>query len=154
MGMLFNTDATKDVLRQLNEYFSSRNIGGVRVRANDFQNWPLATGTSDYVINTMGIAPTIGYASSPGAWRRFLGHLDTNPNAKANNNELCATTIGDAIYAALSDYSFAEIEFFAVPDSNDTHHISVEVTDVRDGRGDRSKVISVYTMTYDQIRDP
>jgi hypothetical protein len=155
MGMLFNSAATLDILKQLNKYYGAGNINSIRGTAANYQLWPLLAGTYDFVTHLpTPLVPTAtgldGLPAAP-AWKKFLHFLDTHPNQKKRGGEFCATTVGNAIYEALNNINCLAIEFFAVPDASNTKHISVDTFDPVDIKKHTTKTITVYTVPYDKL---
>src|SRR5579883_866266 len=159
MGMLFNTGATKEILAQLNAKFASGTLPGLVGLEPTFANFPLPGGTEAFVINQLNIIPDpTRFPHGRLRWIKWLNHMDLHDNAK-RPHEKVAKTIGTGISNALlglneqgGNQQFGQIEFFAVPDGTHTK-ISADVTDVCDESGDWSKVITVYTNTYDKLND-
>ena len=149
MGMLFNSAGTTKVLQLLNDYFGLNKLPALN--ANDFNNWPLHGGTYTYAKGK-GLWFQSD-ATLDGKWKKWLDHLDKHPNRK-KGNEPTAQTIGDAIASAINN-NLSQIEFFAVPDdAAGSYHISAEAGTMVDPGGAVSQWITVYTLTYDKLRDP
>jgi hypothetical protein len=156
MGMLFNTPATIDIIKKLNSHFD-----GTTDRSGDIAELiKIATGGRGHardVAAALGLTPNDAYQvhgrSAPSAnWIAWLDLLDLHDNSKDSGNK-CSATVGNRITAALNINGKAVIEFFAVPDHNDTGYISVEATNVMDGGHLVSLCITVYTMTFDQLQN-
>ena len=149
MGMLFNTPATLDILQKLNTFYGASNFNSLRANAAHYSNWPPSGGTHAFA-STLGIVPSVGGLSQQN-WRTWLGLLELHDNQRRAAGEKCVRTVGDAIHAALIDNAFHHVEFFAVPEPNGLNHISVDVSNITDVNGSQTKIITVYTLTYDQL---
>jgi hypothetical protein len=157
MGMLFNTQSTLDIVSQLNANFDAGNLPARAGSPAMFDNWPLANGTYTAVAVPLRIL-TNAIEDPNNNWQKWLGHFDKSPNSKVSGQQVAAT-VGNAIGNALrgkkedgSNQNFHQIEFFAVPDSGTK--ISATALDLADSKGDWSKVITIYTNTFDQLTDP
>jgi hypothetical protein len=85
-----------------------------------------------------------------GNWQMWLGLFDKHINKK-HPQEKVAKTVGKAISAGLTDKSVAQIEFFAIPDS-DTKISADSYEFYDDARNQWSMIITIYTNTYDQLQ--
>jgi hypothetical protein len=151
MGMLFNGPGTQAIVTVLDQYFGLNKLP--QLNAADFQGWPLQTGggTWGYASNKHIIT---GNNTYDGKWMKWLKHLDLQNSNQKKNGEPTARTIGDAIADAITNYAtFKRIEFFVVPDDTGTSHISAESSDVTDENGEQCKCITVYTPTYNNVKD-
>jgi hypothetical protein len=151
MGLLFNTPATNDILQQLNVFYGAATFDSLRVKSY-YQGWPTGGRGGTYAfLAALGLTPKTGGPHSGQNWRTWLGLLDFHENAKKMPTEICARTVGNAIFDALDDRNFHQVEFFAVPDPAGLDHISVAVSDITAANGDKTKVITVYTLTFDKL---
>lgn len=166
MGMIFNTDETLHLAREANAAFRRAAIAMFR---NDSTNWsntfaslPRVShynpdgNTYDLVTNRL---PTVGgtqiwirpqNAVTVPRWQHWLTLFDSQINTKSSvGNEVVATTVGKAIAGVIPNSSIHGVEFFVTPDP--TAAISASYTDFTDGSGDVTRIITIYTNTYDML---
>jgi hypothetical protein len=172
MGMLFNTDGTLDVAKAANKTFR---IAALTEFRKDLNNWvntfnklgaiqqPYNPTGSTYDLVTKylpivgGVQLTIkpsatSGAGSPGNWQKWLGYFDTQVNSLATiDGEIVAKTVGKEIANVLSNTSHNAVEFFVVPEGKYTT-ISAESNDFADGGGQLTRIITIYTNTFDKLR--
>jgi hypothetical protein len=159
MGMKFNTPHTKEINDSANLAFNSAGLATLRGDprwATTFAALPAAStlnptgGTFD--LCTVHLPNKIRPTGSMTSWAQWLGFLDTQPNARSTiPNEVVATTVGKAISDALNNvqHNFTQVEIFIVPDNG--NQISASVVDFVDKHGEWSKVITIFTNTFDQL---
>lgn len=153
MGMLFNTPGTLSLLSTLNQKFSKGNISYLAGLATTFQNLPPGNGTYAGVAAPLGILPDVSIANAQANWQKWLGHFDKHDNSKDPGKKV-AKTVGKGISDALNNLGkFKQVEFFAVPDDSKDKKISATVLDFQDENGEWSKIITIYTNTFDQLDD-
>lgn len=162
MGMQFNTGATLDVGRATNEAFTNAII--VVFRA-DKTNWQQtfsqlpATGhhnpgggTYNLVMNYLPkqIAPSDH--AHWNNWKTWLGFFDSQYNSRSTRaNQTVANFVGQEISNVIGDNKYSAIEFFIVPDGTHTT-ISAEASDFTAQGGDLTRIITIYTNTFDALR--
>jgi hypothetical protein len=163
MGMQFNTGATLDVGRAVNEGFGS---GILQIFRADMARWqqtfsqlPAAGphnpggGTYNLVMNYLPkqIAPSDhGHWNN---WKTWLSFFDTQYNSRsARANQIVANFIGQEISNVIGNGKYSAIEFYIVPDGAHTT-ISAEASDFPPQGGDNLiRTITIYTNTFDALR--
>jgi hypothetical protein len=165
MGMYFNTPGTTDVNNAAN--FAFRNAAMTVFRtdaanwATTFSNLPSAGphnpmgGTYNLVTAYLPdpIQPSARNAPARPHWNRWLSFFDTQPNSLSTvAGEIVATTVGKAISAAITTAKYSQVEFFVVPQNTTNTKISAVASDFKDSAGNWSKIITIYTTTYDQLK--
>ncbi len=160
MGLLFNTKGTTHIRDEGNIAFNSANLAVLKRDvdwANAFAALPAANnpknpnGGSENLLNALPY-PVRPLALSQAAWTQWLHFLDTQPNARsAIPNEVVSTTIGKAISDALTNQqkNFVQVEIFVVPDNG--NQISAASVEFQDKHHEWSKIITIYTNTFDQL---
>ncbi|MGO8831808.1 MAG: hypothetical protein ACLQE9_03205 [Roseiarcus sp.] len=170
MGMLFNTDATIEILAKLNETFSNAGLARLKVAdAANAQYWSnlfqtIGTTVSGNVINTydsvavpLGIDLEVG-SSKKGLktanWQAFLKHVDNHFNNAAGTGDHVSTRIGKKIATAITQTTnpYAQVEFFAVPSPKSAApYVSVSFVDYSDPNSGLSLIVLVNTCTVDEL---
>jgi hypothetical protein len=161
MGMLFNTDATLEILRLANFVFNRDGFRRLNKDQNAFAAGGAAAGT-DWVtlFQSMGTGPST-YATVCGplgldfdiglggkslrskTWQKWLSYIDTHNSGTTTTK--CSNVIGVALGAAINSNVVAA-EFFAVPDTSmlvSTRTVAIN--------GEYSLIIVVHTVTVDTI---
>lgn len=163
MGMLFNTDATLEMLRRVNATFNDHGLAGIK-GANAAAHWDtlfasLGTGgapssTHDFVTTNFGL--DIDYGSAGATfharnWKKFLDYIDSHVNTGVSTNNT-VTDIGTAIANAING-AHTRIEFFAVPTEPPNTGSKVRATshDHTDAAGDLTLIITINTCSVDRL---
>jgi hypothetical protein len=133
--MLFNTDATIDILKVVNTAFNRDNLR--RLRHDTAFPWTTAfsqlpnpagfggaVGTYNTVAKALGIDLDGGAGLRSRNWQAWLDQIDNKTQSVAGIQTTVSTVIGQAISDAINNngQSYRQIEFFAVPAQTDPAH--------------------------------
>jgi hypothetical protein len=150
MGMIWNSQATLDMIKQVNTEFSGDpTLSTVHDRANwspPISYWQQAIVRDDFNSTTKkgltDIAQENGVQSPTenGNWMTWLSNLGDYTNGNSQHEKLRA-----AIYKGLNGNKYSEIVFSVLP-LPDKSHVKVTTNEVNG-----SLVITVHTPTYNQI---
>jgi hypothetical protein len=174
MGMLFNTEATVEIIAKVNAAFNKQGVRRLRIDQNlagggggggtdwmsIFNALPNAggkNGTYASVVKDFPIDFDEGKSLRSKNWRAWLNKMDgstmTNPDTGAGQINV-ALYIGQKISAVINDTSYDQIEFFAVPTAppaSAARNISASARDVT-ANAEKSMVIQINTSTVDNLR--
>jgi hypothetical protein len=165
MGMLFNTDATMDILKVINGVFNKNGLKRIRENSTSWQNafnsLPNGTtGTYATINGNPSMSLNIDLDGGKGLrsanwqiWLKILDKTTMTPNPDTGSGSINVSNyIGVHIKAAIADTSFTQIEFFAVPGkspSSSSSNITAVAAPYSDGSSDKSLIVTVNTATLD-----
>lgn len=162
MGMLFNTEATIEIIKKLNSAFDRDGLRRLRNDVNPpaggwatwFQN--LSTNKSHSTAVLLGIVLDSGSGLRHANWKAWLGLIDKQDQTVTGTKKKVADWVGKAISDALTNNgnTFVAVEFFAVPTSSVATPLAVFWTPFTDHNNETTMIITMSTMTVDQLMVP
>jgi hypothetical protein len=156
MGLLFNTPDTQQIIQKLNKRYDDKNNGlsanrGDYVVYLDFNGYPKLW---DVAVK-LQLYPGNNPNSMPARrWKYFLDFIDPIPDPflSPSLGSTIGTILRKEIAKACQDSTNCQsIEFFAVPDT--TIHLNLGNLGTPFA-GKYSRIITLFTMTADQMGSP
>jgi hypothetical protein len=166
MGFLFNTHATREILKHVNNTFNRDGLRRILQDQAAGTNWNAlfqsmgTPGVSTYssVCRPLEIDFDIGSASPSllsKRWKKWLHYIDGNMDY-LGSGKFASAVIGAALAKAVPSAGasmYTQVEFFAVPSTNPGagNSVGVQTKDFIDSYGETSLIITIYTQTVDGL---
>ena len=146
MGMYFNTDATKLLIKTLNQRYDRSATGLSLNGPRDAPLYANAEMSLYQIWQTFRVSLNTG-ASPNGEenWKTWLTAIMTNSNGSGTTHDV----IKQAMVNGIADHTCNAIEFFAVPANHIMAYFPSKVPD-HDTHGKFTWVVAIETVTYDK----